>query len=132
MLTNLLMLNFKESDLEQQYWDRLKTISATVTLLPEDSPDLTSQLAVADGLMLKLGKGADKSLIDRAPQLRYIGMLGTGYGRIDTDYAASRGATVCNVADYSTEGVAEFTFGALLDICAICAVLATKQRQGII
>jgi glycerate dehydrogenase len=115
MLSNLLMLNFTEADLEPQYWDRLRSATDSMILLSDDSPDLTDQLARADGLMLKLGKGADRSLIDSAPNLRYIGMLGTGYGRIDTEYAASKDITVCNVADYSTQGVAEFTLGILLE-----------------
>ncbi|HEY3946545.1 MAG TPA: NAD(P)-dependent oxidoreductase [Solirubrobacteraceae bacterium] len=114
MLANLLMLNFAESDLEPQYWQRLKAVSDNVTLLSADSPDVRAELSNADGLMLKLGMSADRALIDQAPKLRYIGMLGTGYGRIDTDYAASKGVVVCNVADYSTAGVAEFTFAALL------------------
>jgi glycerate dehydrogenase len=115
MLTNLLMLNFNESDLEPKYWQRLKSTSTNVTRLSADSPDLDAHLATADGLLLKLGMGADKAMIDSAPNLRYIGMLGTGYGRIDTGYATTKGIVVCNVADYSTDGVAEFTFGCLLD-----------------
>ncbi len=115
MLDDLLMLNFAESNLKQQYWDRLKAVSTNVTLTSAESPELDSQLASADGLLLKLGMGADRALIDRAPKLRYIGMLGTGYGRIDTAYAATKNIVVSNVADYSTEGVAEFTFAALLE-----------------
>jgi len=114
MLTNLLMLNFAASDLEQQYWDRLSAASSNLIQSSADSADLTAQLAEADGLLLKLGMGADKALIDQAPNLRYIGMLGTGYGRIDTAYAATKGIVVSNVADYSTEGVAEFTFACIL------------------
>lgn len=115
MLANLLMLNFVDSDLKEEYWNRLKAISNNLVLSSDDSPDLDSQLASADALVLKLGMSADRDLIDRAPKLRYIGMLGTGYGRIDTAYAATKGIVVCNVADYSTEGVAEFTFAALLE-----------------
>lgn len=42
-------------------------------------------------------------------------MYGTGYGRIDAAYAKKKGITVCNIAGYATEGVAEFIFGALLE-----------------
>lgn len=42
-------------------------------------------------------------------------MLGTGYGRIDTEYAAKKGITVSNIAGYSREGVAEFAFGILIE-----------------
>lgn len=114
MLKKLLLLNFADATLEPQYWDRLRTATEELVPLSADAPDLADHLASADGVLLKLGMGADKALIDAAPHLRYIGMLGTGYGRIDTAYAASKGITVTNVADYSTEGVAEFVFGVLL------------------
>ena len=42
-------------------------------------------------------------------------MYGTGFGRIDAAYAAKKGITVCNIAGYATEGVAEFVFAALLE-----------------
>jgi glycerate dehydrogenase len=111
---NVLLLGFADQDLEPQYWDRLKQVGE-ITMSSPDSPQLSDQLSHAEALLIKLGMGADKALIDTAPKLRYIGMLGTGYGRIDAVYAAERGIAVCNVADYSTEGVAEFTIGALLD-----------------
>lgn len=42
-------------------------------------------------------------------------MFGTGYGRIDIEYATIKGITVCNIAGYSTEGVAEFVFAIILE-----------------
>lgn len=59
--------------------------------------------------------GADKTLIDSMPKLKYVGMYGTGFGRIDAAYAAKKGITVCNIAGYATEGVAEFVFAGLLE-----------------
>jgi lactate dehydrogenase-like 2-hydroxyacid dehydrogenase len=111
---NILMLNFTDSDLQPDLWERLGQIG-DITRSSPDSPDLEAQLETAEALLLKLGMGADTALIDRAPNLRYIGMLGTGYGRIDTQHAAERGIVVTNVADYSTEGVAEFTVAVLLE-----------------
>jgi len=57
----------------------------------------------------------DKEMIDRAQKLKYIGVFGTGYGRIDAEYAARKGITVCNIAGYSTEGVAELAFALILE-----------------
>lgn len=114
MFKKLLMLNFVESDLKDEYWQRLRSLGDETVLLPEDSPQLEEHLATTDALFLKLGKSADKNRIDTAPNLRYIGMLGTGYGNIDTTYATSKSVAVCNIADYSTEGVAEFVLACLL------------------
>lgn len=111
----MLLLNFEESNLKPEYWKRIDKITKQKVLLKDDSPEVQKNLKDTDCLLLKLGMGADKSLIDRMPKLKYIGMYGTGFGRIDAAYAAKKGINVCNIAGYATEGVAEFVFGALLE-----------------
>lgn len=115
MFAKMLFLNFEESNLKPEYWKRIDKITKTKVLLKADSPDFQKHLKDADCLLLKLGMGTDKALIDRMPKLKYIGMYGTGFGRIDAAYAAKKGVTVCNIAGYATEGVAEFVFAALLE-----------------
>ena len=51
------------------------------------------------------------------PDLRYIGVLATGYNVVDCAAAAARGIPVCNVPDYGTDAVAQFTMGLLLELC---------------
>src|SRR3989344_172973 len=110
-----LFWGYSQEDSPQEQWSRIDQLAEEKVLLPKDSPDVQNHLASADALLLKLGMGADKDTIDSAPNLKYIGMLGTGYGRIDSAYAASKGVAVCNIAGYSTEGVAEFGFGVILE-----------------
>lgn len=114
MFTKMLFLNFQKTHLTSDYWRRIDKITKKKILLPVDSPEVKSHLD-ADCLLIKVGMGADQAMIDSMPNLKYIGMDGTGYGRIDTKYAAKKHVTVCNIAGYSTEGVAEFAFGALLE-----------------
>ncbi len=114
MFAHLLFLGFTADDLGRSSWERVDAVCERRTLVAPGSSELAEALRSADGLLLKLGTGADRGLIDAAPGLRYIGMLGTGVGRIDTRYAASKGITVRNVADYSTGGVAELVFAVLL------------------
>lgn len=111
----MLFLNFEDANLKSEFWKRIDKISKQKILLKADSPETKKHLKDADCLLLKLGMSADKTLIDSMPNLKYIGMYGTGYGRIDTAYAKKKGITVCNIAGYATEGVAEFVFGVLLE-----------------
>ena len=111
---HLLFLGFAPADLGDASWKRIAAVAERRTLLAEDAPGLASALASADGLLLKPWLGADRALIDAAPALRYIGMLGTGIGRIDARHAAARGIAVRNVAGYSTRGVAEWAFAVVL------------------
>ncbi len=126
----MVFLNFQIDNLKPEYWRRIDKITKEKVLLKIDSPELKQHLATTDCLLLKLGMGVDKSFIDTMPCLKYIGMLGTGYGRIDAAYAKKKGVTVCNIAGYATEGVAEFVFGALLEHLREITRAKTQAARG--
>ena len=54
---------------------------------------------------------------DRCPNIRLICVLATGYNVVDCEAARKRNIPVCNVPDYGTAAVAQFTFSLLLEIC---------------
>ncbi len=130
MFEKTVFLNFQKDNLKPEYWRRIDTITKQKLLLQTDAPDGNKHLREADCLLLKLGMGADKALIDTMPNLKYIGMFGTGYGRIDVAYAKKKGITVCNIAGYATEGVAEFVFSALLEHLREITRAKTQALRG--
>jgi phosphoglycerate dehydrogenase-like enzyme len=109
------LVDYKPEDLPAEPRARLGQLCTKVVDVSSGEGRLETELTDTDCLLLRLGGSADRALLGQATQLKYIGMLGTGYGRIDTAYAASRGITVCNIAGYSTEGVAEFAFAVILE-----------------
>ncbi|WP_343330162.1 D-2-hydroxyacid dehydrogenase [Polaribacter staleyi] len=58
-----------------------------------------------------------KSVLEKIPTLKYIGVLATGYNVVDVEYAKEQGITVTNIPAYSTRSVAQFTIGLLLEMC---------------
>ena len=58
-----------------------------------------------------------RETIAAAPQLRFIGVLATGYNIVDVKAARARGVPVANIPTYGTTAVAQFVFALLLEIC---------------
>ncbi|MEK7622987.1 MAG: D-isomer specific 2-hydroxyacid dehydrogenase family protein [Patescibacteria group bacterium] len=111
----ILLLNYTGKELEKIYWDRVDKLGDEKIILVADDSTLPLQLKNTDCLLVKLGAKVGKEIIDKAPKLKYIGMLGTGVGGVDLKCATKKKIAVCNIADYATEGVAEFTFGTIID-----------------
>lgn len=126
----ILMLGYDKQALEQKQWQRIEKLAKSCILLPNGSPEISGHFATTDCLLVKLGATVDKKMIDSMPKLRYVGMLGTGYGRIDAVYAASKNIAVCNIAGYSTESVAEFVFAVILEHLREIERAKKQAREG--
>ncbi|WP_248723642.1 D-2-hydroxyacid dehydrogenase [Seonamhaeicola sp. ML3] len=58
-----------------------------------------------------------KEVLEKVPQVKFIGVLATGYNVVDVDTAKSLSMIVTNVPAYSTQSVAQFTMALLLEMC---------------
>jgi len=74
----------------------------------------------------KLGRAQLQAL----PELRYVGVLATGYDVVDVQAAAERSIVVTNVPAYGTASVAQMTFALLLELCHHIALHAGAARAG--
>ncbi len=79
---------------------------------------LTNKVIINDAAMAQL------------PQLRYIGVLATGYNVVDTAAARQRGIVVTNIPAYSTDSVAQLTFAHILNITHSVDHYARQNRMG--
>ena len=71
-----------------------------------------------------------KEEMDKLPQLKYIGVLATGYNVVDMEEAHRRGITVTNVPAYSTDSVAQVVFAHLLNVTHRPDHYAIQNREG--
>jgi len=94
----------------------------------------------AESLIVERCKGAEiiftnktplrESVLSQLPDLKYIGVLATGYNVVDVDYAKTRGIAVANVPGYGTASVVQMTFALLLELCQHVQSHSDSVRQG--
>ena len=58
-----------------------------------------------------------ESLLAACTNIKLICVQATGYNIVDTAACAKRGIPVCNVPDYGTAAVAQFTLALMLELC---------------
>jgi glycerate dehydrogenase len=58
-----------------------------------------------------------KEVLQEVPNVKYIGVLATGFNVVDVQFAKENGIIVTNVPNYSTTSVAQMTMALLLEMC---------------
>lgn len=58
-----------------------------------------------------------EEVLSSCPSVKLVCVLATGFNVVDCNTAKRLGITVCNVPCYSTDAVAQFTIGLLLELC---------------
>lgn len=58
-----------------------------------------------------------ENTLSKCKNVKYIGVLATGYNIVDIGAAKKRGIVVCNIPTYGTDAVAQFAIGLLLELC---------------
>lgn len=64
------------------------------------------------------------------PELKYVGVLATGYNVVDIDAAKARGIVVTNIPAYSTNSVAQMVFAHVLNITQRVGYYADENQKG--
>ena len=72
----------------------------------------------------------DAEMLNRLPNLKFIGVLATGYNVVDIEAATKQGITVCNIPAYSTASVAQMVFAHILNYTQQVARHAESVSKG--
>lgn len=83
---------------------------------PYDDKEILDRIQDAD-IVITNKTPLSGRVISAAPNIRYIGVLATGYNVVDIEAAKQNNIVVCNIPTYGTQAVAQFAVALLLEIC---------------
>lgn len=101
-----------------------------LTVYPRSTPEEVLQRAADADIVFTNKVVFDNDTIKALPNLKYIGVMATGYNVVDVEAAARHGVTVTNIPAYSTDSVAQMTFAHILNITNRVDHYATQNREG--
>jgi glycerate dehydrogenase len=111
-------------------WAALERLGAQCEIHAQTPPELVVTRAQAAEIVLTNKTRLSAREFDALPDLRYVGVLATGYDVVDARAAHERGVLVTNVPAYGTASVAQATFALLLELCNHAGAHAEAARAG--
>jgi glycerate dehydrogenase len=97
-------------------WDKLNNLGEVV-LYDRTPADKIIERSIGAEVLITNKTPLTEEVLNKLPNLKYIGVLATGYNVVDTAAAKRRNIIVTNVPSYSTMSVAQLTFALLLELC---------------
>jgi len=97
-------------------WQRLEQCGNLTVYGRTALPDIVERARGGDAVFTNKVP-LDGATLMQLPELKYIGVLATGYNIVDVETAKRQGITVTNVPGYGTPSVVQLTFALLLELC---------------
>jgi glycerate dehydrogenase len=110
-------------------WDALRRFG-DVEVFERSQPDEVAGRLAGAAIALTNKTPLPAAVLRQAADLRYIGVLATGYDVVDVSAARAQGILVTNVPTYGTASVAQFVFALLLELCHNVKLHAEAVREG--
>jgi glycerate dehydrogenase len=110
-------------------WDELKKLG-DVTIYDRTPTDKVIERASGAEVIFTNKTPVNEEAINSLPDLKFIGVLATGYNIVNTEAAKSKGIIVSNVPGYGTASVVQMTFALLLELCLHVQEHSESVRAG--
>jgi len=110
-------------------WDPLRRFGEVQVFDRTAEEDVVTRAAGA-AIVLTNKTPLSAAALRQLPELRYIGVLATGYDVVDMATAGRQGIVVSNIPTYGTASVAQFVFALLLELCHNVRLHADAVRAG--
>ena len=110
-------------------WDEMSSLGDFIVYDRTSPKELLERAEGAEVLITNKTLITGKDM-EALPQLKYIGVLATGYNVVDIESARRKGIVVTNIPAYSTSSVAQMVFAHVLNITQRVGHYACMNRQG--
>ena len=97
-------------------WDGLEKLGA-LTVYDRTAPEETVQRIGDADIVFTNKTQLPEAVFAACPNLRYVGVLATGYNVVDVQAAKQHGVAVTNIPTYGTDAVAQYAIALLLEVC---------------
>ena len=117
-------------------WDGIQGLGS-VTIYDRTPAELIIERSKGAEILFTNKTPLGENEFSSLPEVRYIGVLATGYNVVDIEAARKRNIVVTNIPTYGTDSVSQFAFALLLELChhvkdhsdAVRAGAWTKSRD---
>lgn len=110
-------------------YDKLKALG-DVTIYDRTPKDKVIEYSKEADILIINKTILGRNELEKLPNLKYIGVMATGYNVVDIEAARSLGITVTNIPNYSTKSVAQLTFAFILELCHHAQEHSEAVRNG--
>ena len=110
-------------------WDDLQSLG-DCAIFDRTKPDEVLSRARGAEIILTNKTVLDRGTIETLPELKYIGVMATGYNVVDIEAASERHIPITNVPEYGTKSVVQMVFALLLEMTQHVAHHAETVRNG--
>ena len=97
-------------------WGGLEAIGETIVYDRTPADKIVERIGDADAVYTNKTP-ISRATLDACKNVKFIGVLATGYNVVDVAAAKERGIPVCNIPTYGTDAVGQFAIALLLEIC---------------
>ena len=111
--------------------DQLETLGYNNFIDTESSKEeVEKKISIYDGVIIRSRFPIDKTFIDKAKNLKFIGRVGAGLETIDINYAKKKGIKLISAPEGNRNAVGEHNLGLLLGLLNKIRVADISVRNG--
>ena len=111
-------------------WDKLECLCDNLTVYDRTAPEEYYSRMNSCAVLMTSKCMITRELMEKCPNLKYIGLTATGYNNVDVKAAADLGIAVTNIPAYSTDAVAQHTAALILELSNNVGANNTSVMNG--